>query len=364
MTEGRQETIVAAEAAPPATVPGSEWAEPGHESSAPSVARRYRLVVLAGGAGLFAYLLHAIGPTAVIASFRVLSWRLVLVIVFPTVVLKACDALGWRCALPHQQVSLWRLATVLVAGQAVASTTSTGAFGEDAVKAWLLRDEVSGRDTVSSLIIVETTSNVSKGLLLLIGILIARQTLPSSGPLLRIMEWLLVLEILAVAGFIVVQLHGIAARGHGVLRRLGLAAGSQAGAAAVDVDRALVTFYRCEPRRLALSVAWSFLGWLSAALEIWLILYLLKTPVSAGVALVIEAFGTGISFATFFLPVEIGIDEGGAVATFLALHMSGATGMSLSLVRRVREMSWIALGLLILAGRPRPTAVAIREREH
>jgi glycosyltransferase 2 family protein len=345
-----------------AAVAAGEHAAPAHGGVWSRVARCYRPVLLASSAALFAYLLYAVGPTTVVASFRELSWRLVLVVVFPTVVLKACDTLGWGCTFPRREVSLWRLATTLVAGQAIASTTPTGTIGGDAAKVWLLRGEVSSRECLSSLIIAETTSTASQGLLLLLGIVVARRTLSSSAPLLRIMQWLLILEIVGVAGFIAVQMRGIATRGHGLLHRLGLAGGQQAGPVAAHIDRALASFYRGEPGRLALAVTWNFLGWLTGVLEVWLILYFLKATVSIGRAVVIEAFGTSISFATFFLPVQLGIDEGGAVATFVALGMTAATGMSLSLVRRVREMAWIGIGLLILNTRPRTRVATVATR--
>src|SRR5262245_9664269 len=51
-------------------------------------ARVYRIAVLSCGGALFAFLVISIGPATVVASFRLLSWRLVLLIVFPTVLLK------------------------------------------------------------------------------------------------------------------------------------------------------------------------------------------------------------------------------------------------------------------------------------
>ena len=327
-----------------------------------ALARGHRIPLIACCVALFAYLLHTVGLTALVTAFRDLSWRLGLVVLFPAVALKVSDTLGWNCVLPRHDVGFWRLATSLVAGQAVASTP-TGTIGGDAVKAWMLRDRLSVRDSLSSLIIVETASTASQGIFLLLGILIARQTLALSAPLLRIMEWLLLLEIIGVAGFIAVQMWGIAAKGYALLARIGLAPASNTGAAAAHLDRVLANFYQQEPRRLALSVTWHFLGWLIGALEVWLILYFLKDAVSLGVALLIEAFGTGISFATFFLPVQIGIDEGGAVATFVALGLNGATGLALVLVRRVREMVWISIGLLALASRPRLQGARVAARE-
>jgi hypothetical protein len=229
--------------------------------------------------------------------------------------------------------------------------------------AWTLRDRVGLRESLPSLLIVKTTSTASQGLFLLLGILIARWTLPSSLALVRVMEWLLLLEVIGVVGFVVVQMRGVVAGGHAVLDRFGFSGGADLGEAATHVDRALVAFYRGQPRRLALSLTCNLLGWITRAAEVWLILYLLGAAVSVATAMIIEAFGTGISFATFFLPVDVGVEEGGAVATFVALGLGGATGLSLSLVRRVREVAWTALGLLLLAGKATPSASALRAQQ-
>src|SRR5262249_62256963 len=67
-----------------------------------------------------------------------------------------------------------RLASTLLAGQAVTLTTPTGTLGGDAVRAWMLRDQVSLRESLPSLVIVKTTASAAQGAILLIGILLAR----------------------------------------------------------------------------------------------------------------------------------------------------------------------------------------------
>jgi uncharacterized protein (TIRG00374 family) len=321
----------------------------------------YRAAFLAAGAGLFAYLVVSLGPGAILGAFRELSWRLLIVIVFPCVVLKLFDVLAWQLAFPNEQVPLAPLARSLLGGQAVASTTPGGIIGGNAAMAWMLRDRVTIREALSSLIIVQTTSTASQGLFLLLGIVLARWTLSSPVALVRVMEWLLLIEALCVAGFVAVQVLGIVGAGYGLLGRLGFKGGGALGEAVTHVDRSLVSFYRRQPRRLALSLACNLLGWLTRASETWFILFLLGTTVSVAMGLIIEAFATGISFATFFLPTDVGVEEGGAVATFLALGLSGATGLSLALVRRVREVAWTGLGLLLVAGRrPSPAALPVR----
>ena len=322
-------------------------------------AGRHRVALLVCGGALFAYLILSIGPATVLASFRELSWRLLLVIVFPCVALKMFDTLAWRFAFQPGRVPFLPLAGAVLAGHAVASATPTSMIGGNAAMAWTLRDRLSLRESLSSLIIVQTTSTASQGLFLLLGILIARWTLPSSMAIVRVMGWLLVLEVIGVVGFVAVQMRGIMARGYGLLGWLGFSASPDLGKAATHVDEALVAFYRTQPGRLALSLLCNLLGWITRAAEVWLILYLLRASVSVAMALTIEAFGTGISFATFFLPLDLGVEEGATVATFLALGLTGGTGLSLALVRRIREGAWGAFGLLLLVGKPKPSPAAL-----
>jgi len=322
--------------------------------------RAYQAAVVACGAALCGYLMLAVGPATIGASFRELSWRLLVVTVFPCVVVKALDTLAWHFSFAAPAAPLSRLAAAFVAGQAVASTTPTGLLGADAVMAWMLRGKVALRDSVPSLIIAQTTSTMAQGIFLLAGILVARSTFRPSMVYVRIMEWLLVLEAIGVVGFVAAQVTGVLAQGSGILGRLGVSAAARLGNGAMAADRALVAFYRQQPTRLALSVGCNLLAWIASTAETWLILSFLGAPVSVTTALVIEAFGTGISFATFFLPTQLGVDEGGAVATFVTLGLSAGTGLSLGLVRRVREAVWVALGLLLVVGKPRPTPAALR----
>ena len=76
------------------------------------------------------------------------------------------------------------------------------------------------------------------------------------------------------------------------------------------IDDVLAAFYRERPARLALSLGCHFVAWLLGAVEAWLMLWFLDMPVSLVTATIIEAFGTGIRFATFVVPGSIGVLEG------------------------------------------------------
>jgi uncharacterized membrane protein YbhN (UPF0104 family) len=101
--------------------------------------------------------------------------------------------------------------------------------------------------------------------------------------------------------------------------------------------------------RLALSIFFHFLGWVASGVEVWVALHLLGVDVSFTAAMLIEAFSTAVRFATFMVPASIGALEGGHVAIFTALGLGGTTGMSFSIVRRIREATWIGVGFLALS---------------
>jgi glycosyltransferase 2 family protein len=318
--------------------------------------RLLRLVLLLLGVGVLVALVLQQDPATVFASLRRLSWGFLVILVFPVAAVMFFDTLGWRYAFLRDQVPLAVLIRVRLAGEAFNLVTPTAALGGEVVKAWLLRDRVALEASVPSVIIAKTTITVAQGLFLLIGIALAALTLAGST-LLHAMELLLAVEVVALGIFIHAQTRGLVGRSARLLARLGIRRLSGDGTVA-RVDEALEEFYRREPRRLGLSIGYHLVAWVLGSLETWLILWFLDLPVSLATATVIEAFGTGIRFATFLVPGSVGAQEGGYVVTFLALGLSTADGLAFGLARRLRELVWIAMGLLIFAVMRRGPVVA------
>jgi len=311
-----------------------------------------RLVLLALGVALLIGLVVGHDPAAVFASLRQLSWRFVVILLFPAVPVMVFDTLGWRYAFLRDRVPFVTLLRTRLVGEAFNLVTPTAALGGEGVKAWLLRDRLPLDESVPSVIIAKTTITLAQGVFLLLGIALASIGFGRS-PLLLGMQWLLGLEVLALVAFIVVQTRGVVVWTVGLLERLGVRQ-EGAGHAAARVDRTLHTFYRHTPRRLTLSITFHLIAWLLGAVESYLILQFIGVPVSLLTATVIEAFGTGVRFATFLVPASLGVQEGGFVVTFVALGLSAADGVAFGLVRRLRELVWVAVGLALFAVSRRP----------
>jgi uncharacterized protein (TIRG00374 family) len=309
--------------------------------------RWLRLGLLACGAALFLWLLAAIGPGAVVQAFSDLSWRLLIILVFPFGVTTLLDTLGWRYAFRRDTVPFRALLGARLAGEAFNLTTPTASMGGEAVKAWLVRPWAPLGESLPSVIVAKTTIVIGQALFVLVGLVAARTALASDSLVIHGMEWLLVIQIVAVGGFVVVQAGGALRGSTRWLQRLGWLS-DRRREPLTQINDELAHFYRREPKRLTLSICFHFLAWLIGALEPWLILRWMGLPVSLAQATAIEAFSTGIRFAAFLVPGYLGALEAGHMAIFAALGLGGPAGLSFTLIRRVREAAWTGLGFLAL----------------
>ena len=220
--------------------------------------------------------------------------------------------------------------------------TALGGVGGEAVKAWILRRDIPYEASVPSLILAKTAEVVAQALLLLTGIIVAWTTGVVGGALLSSMCYLFVVQTIAVGGFILVQVSG----GVGRVGRLMTWMGG--GRLVGKVDGAVRKFYRTHWRALLRSIGFHYASWLVGAVEALVVLQSLHVTVSLVAAVVIEGLGTGVRFATFFVPASLGTLEGAYAAAFTAFGWAAGDGLAFSLVRRARQAVWIGLGLVTL----------------
>jgi uncharacterized protein (TIRG00374 family) len=289
-------------------------------------------------------LVHRIGTEPILEALRHLTWWQFLLVCVPYGLAMALDTLGWRYAFARDRAPYLRLLGARIAGEAINVVTALGAMGGEPVKAWLVRRDVSYEESVPAVVIAKTTITIAQALFLLLGIGVA-VALAAEAALVQAMLWLLAVEIVAVAGFLGAQLAGLVARTGRLLTSFGVVGGAST---AHRLDEALRGYYLHRWRRLALSVAFHLLGWLLNAVDAFVTLWALGTDTSLAMAVVIEALGSGVRFATFLVPANLGAFESANAAAFAALGFGAGAGLAFSLVRRARQAVWVALGLLIL----------------
>jgi uncharacterized protein (TIRG00374 family) len=301
------------------------------------------LSIVAGLAILVALVVMVGKDETLAATARALGWQSLLVCL-PFALIMAVDTLGWRYAFAYDRVPFIRLVVARMAGEAVNVVTAIAPVGGDAIKVWLLRPHVPYRESVASVIVAKTTITLSQALFLVLGVGVAL-ALSVDTRLVTAMLWLLLVELVGVGGFLLVQVTGLLGR---AARRLARFGKLQALGSAENLDQTLQSFYRRQWGRFVLSVCFHLLGWLMGVLETWLFLWVLGIPASLPTALVIETLGSAVRFATFFMPGSLGALEGANTAAFAALGFGAQAGLAFSLLRRLRQVVWIGLGVLVL----------------
>jgi glycosyltransferase 2 family protein len=307
--------------------------------------RALKTVFLILGAGLLGVLVYRVGAGPILETIRRLAWWQFGLVCLPYALVMAADTLGWRFAFARDRTPFWRLYGARLAGEALNVVTAVGAVGGEAAKAWLVRRDVTYEESVPSVVIAKTTITMAQALFLLLGLAVAWGALPSGSDIVRGMLWLLLIEVLAVGGFLAAQVTGLVARGGRLLKLFGVVEDTHAAEA---LDRALRDYYRREWRRLALSIGFHLLGWLLGVLEAVVVLWALDVRASVAVAALIEALGSGVRFATFLVPASLGPFEAANAAAFAALGFGAGAGLAFSLVRRARQAVWIAIGIVVL----------------
>jgi uncharacterized membrane protein YbhN (UPF0104 family) len=306
---------------------------------------RVRFVLLIAGLGVLAFLVAHVGTEAIAAAFAQLRWWEFLLVCVPYALIMVVDTLGWRYAFARDRAPFHRLLGARLAGEALNVITALASVGGEVVKAWLIRRDVPYEESVPAVVIGKTTATMAQALLLLFGIAIAWAALPMDSGVVRAMLWLLGIEVVAVGGFFLSQVTGLVRRGGRLLAWIGIVGDASY---ADGLDRALREFYRRDWRRVLLSTGLHFGGWLLGALETYLMLLALRIPVPLATATVLEAFGSGVRFATFLVPASVGALEGANAAAFAALGYAASAGLAFTLVRRGRQAVWIVIGLLML----------------
>jgi len=157
-----------------------------------------------------------------------------------------------------------------------------------------------------------------------------------------------VIGVVLVGAFVFAQTHGLFAGLLGMARKLrpGL---SPLEEGARDLDRRIAGYYRYRKGRFALAVNFNLLGSLVEGLEVYVLLMLLGLPRSPLMAIGIVALSSAVRAASFMVPGSLGIQEGGNVFIFMSLGLPPDAAMAFSILRRIRELGWSAVGLLFLS---------------
>ena len=310
---------------------------------------RHPLFVFAAalaGAVLFTYAIRNVGWGNVLDGIKRVGWGLVPILALAGLrfVLRAA---AWRLCMPaNAQFTLGQAFAAFLSGDAVGNVTPLGLLASEPTKLLLIRHRLATREAASSLAVDFVIYSTSAVTMIVVGVavLLVSGEVPLS---LRWREALLGGLVVLIAGLIVAfrVLGGTwkPERGERPPWRARLAA----------LRESVLAFSAGQPTRLWRVFGLDLLFQAVAVMEVFLTLrWLLPEPPTIAEAVMFSALDRAIIIAFKFIPFRLGIDEmfSGGMATMLGWPV--ATGVALALIKKVRSIVWVGVGLILIAAHP------------
>ena len=315
--------------------------------------RRLNLILLAIAVVFIYWLLDKVGWHTIGDYLRRVGWYWPLLLL-PYGLVNLLEAVSWKYLLLSQDKipSLNRLFWLRLGGEALNQLTPTASLGGEPFKAAALQaGGIPWDEATASVVIHKGILVLSLALYIFLGLALAPFLLPGTSSHLGILS-LAALGLAAAGGiFVFIQRQAPCGTGLRFLTKLGVCppALKEKEETFNNLDARLATFYREHRGRCLLAFSLFFLSWLLHGVEVYLMFWLLGHPIGWDLAICLDALAMLFTAMGFFIPGAIGVQEGGNILLSLGFDLGMVLGVAFSILRRLREAFWLALGLLVVA---------------
>ena len=304
------------------------------------------------GCGLLVWAINSVDTVKALELLLNLGWGFFAILLIYSLI-TWLNTLSWKNDFPPEittHFSNQQLWVIRQIGEAYNTITPLGTLGGEPVKAHLLKEHcnISIKQSLASLIIAKTTFLTALIIFCIPGIFLIFDSA-------KIPEDFKIVSLVGMIGFsFLIFLFFI----FQVTGTLGKICSWFAPKTKIDrlevfltklvhLDKLVSVYYRSYPKRIFISIFLALLGWILGLVEVHLIFYFLGFSTSFTDIWIIEAMAQLVRAGSFFIPLSIGALEGGTVLIFSALGYPGSLGLATSLIGRVKQFTWVALGLII-----------------
>jgi len=315
------------------------------------------IIFMIAGLLLFAYMVEKAGPREIIAGIRRLGWAFGIVFLLGGF-RQAVHAYCWvKCCEPPYKLRFMDAFRARLMGEAVGNIVPLGGLFSEPSKPLFIRDRVPLMVGISALAIENVFYALSVALFISAGALALLLSFPLPQSLRYVSIGALVgFVILVPAGAIVIrkQLRFISGA-LGFLGNRGIAAGKISGVLprVRTIEDRIYSFYERNHSRFFLILLIECFFHVAGVVEAYVTLYFISHLIAPTVmaAFILESVNRLINVVFKFIPLRIGVDEGGTGKVASLLGLTRTTGVTLAIVRKARDICWTAIGVALIVRR-------------
>ena len=299
------------------------------------------------------WLIPIVGVWLFIYGINAWSWY--------TIIRSKCDADG-------EYVGFWRVYRLTITGYALNYATPVGGLGGEPYRVLELSKDVSTQHATSSVILYAMMHFFAHFWFWFTSIFIylalaAVGDLPINTPIATVLGIIILFCLLAFYVFSKGYRNGLVVN---VLSWIGHIPGLKGWSGRFrekhaeslqNIDEQIAALHAEDKRAFYKSLLLEYLSRIVQSSEVLFMLLLFGIDNGGGFSgllitylhsILIVSFTTLFANLIGFLPMQLGVQEGGFVLSIAALGLSAALGIFVSIICRVREIIWIAIGMLLM----------------
>ncbi len=294
------------------------------------IIRYWKGLAFFAGAVLLWYVVQSFGISQISGTIHRMGLVSVAVFFFYPV-MTIWDVTSWRllfCPQYSSFVSFPELFWIRLAGEAVNNVTPFVDIGGEPVKAGLLakRFKLPMDEAAASTVIAKTSILISQAVFMFMGAVLCFALLDISAVFRFQLAAALFVVCFIFAGFLFIQQKG----------------------AFQSINPRIKYFYSNHGDLFWSGVAFNWMGWIFGGLETYFFCQLAGANISILEGVMLEALLQLVRTGSFFVPMNLGVQEG-AMALFVGLMgFEPAMGVSISLMKRFRQLLWTVVGFMVL----------------
>lgn len=289
------------------------------------------------------------------------------------IIIYGINAMAWMSVIkgnadPDETVSFLRIFKLTVTGYALNYATPVGGLGGEPYRIMELSRDMSKEHATSSVILYAMMHFFAHFWLWFTSVflyfaLAAVGDLPCSTTTAIVLGVIVVFCLLAFYIFSKGYRNGIVVKAMSWLSHIPGLKGwakrfSESHADTLhNIDHQIAALFQQDKRAFYSSLLLEYLSRIVQASEIFFMLLLFGVDCGGGFeglcltylhSILILSFTTLFANLIGFLPMQLGVQEGGFMLSIAAMGLSAALGFFVSIICRVREIIWIAIGLLLM----------------
>ncbi|MBR4388307.1 MAG: flippase-like domain-containing protein [Prevotella sp.] len=282
------------------------------------------------------------------------------------------NALAWQCVIrgteKEKKVSFLRIYKLTITGYALNYSTPVGGLGGEPYRIMELSKDIGNERATSSVILYAMMHMFAHFWFWFTSVflylaLVAIGDLPLNGAIAIALGAVVVLSVLAFYFFSKGYRNGLVVK---AIRWIGKIPGlkkwskrfqEKHGDSLSKIDEQIAALHKQDKRAFYSSLLLEYVSRIVQSTEVLFMLLLFGIDCGGGFggimltflhSILIVAFTTFFANLIGFLPMQLGVQEGGFVLSIAALGLSAALGIFVSVICRVREIIWILIGLILM----------------